>query len=162
MIDDIDRKILQILQDDARTSNAEVARMVGMAPSAVFERIRKLEQKGVILGYTARLDPHALGLGLLAFVFVRAEDRKGAPWTETALAGIAGVQEVHNIAGEDCFLVKVRAPNTESLGSLLRDGFKSLKTVSSTRTTIVLQTVKETSQLPLPLPRGEEVELSNA
>ncbi len=74
MIDEIDNQILNILQDDARISNAELARRVGMAASAVLERVRKLEQQGVIARYTARLDPRQLGAGLLAFVFVRADD----------------------------------------------------------------------------------------
>ena len=148
MIDETDRQILDILQKDARTSNAEVARRVGMAPSAVFERIRKLEERGVITGYTARLDPHALGLGLLAFVLVRSDEKLGAPETEARLAEIPEVQEVHHIAGEDCFLVKVRAADTESLGRLLRERFGAIETVRSTKTTIVLQTIKETLELP--------------
>jgi Lrp/AsnC family leucine-responsive transcriptional regulator len=148
MIDETDRQILDILQKDARTSNAEVARRVGMAPSAVFERIRKLEERGVITGYTARLNPHALGLGLLAFVFVRSDEKLGAPETEARLAEIPEAQEVHHIAGEDCFLVKVRAADTESLGRLLRERFGAIETVRSTKTTIVLQTIKETLELP--------------
>jgi Lrp/AsnC family leucine-responsive transcriptional regulator len=148
-MDEIDIAILSILQDDARTSNAEIARRVGMAPSAVFERIRKLEERGVIQGYTARIDPQALGLGLLAFVFVRSEEGLGAPETERALAALPEVQEVHHVAGEDCFLVKVRLADTAALGRLLRDGVGGIKTVRSTRSTIVLETVKETSHLPL-------------
>ena len=72
MIDEIDRQILNILQQNARTSNAEIARQIDMAPSAVLERIRRLEAKGVIQGYEARINPEALGLGVLAFVFVRS------------------------------------------------------------------------------------------
>lgn len=160
MIDEIDRNILNILQSDARTSNAEVARQVGMAPSAVFERIRKLEERGVIRGYTARIDPSAVGLGLLAFVFVRADERLGAPETEHLLAEIPEVLEVHHIAGEDCFLVKVRAADTESLGRLLRERLGAIQTIRSTRTTIVLQTVKETTELATAAPREEPVEVS--
>jgi Lrp/AsnC family leucine-responsive transcriptional regulator len=148
MIDDIDRKILNILQDDARTPNVEIARRVGMAPSAVLERIRKLEERGVITAYTARIDPAAAQLGLLAFVFVRSNEGVRAQRTERALAGIPEVLEVHHIAGEDCFLVKVRAASPEALGRLLRDQFGGIPTVESTRTTIVLSTVKETTRLP--------------
>ena len=148
MIDGIDDQILTILQQDARTSNAEIARRVGMAPSAVFERIRKLEERGVITGYSARIHPHARGLGLLAFVLVRASERGGAPETSTRLAALPEVQEVHHVAGEDCFLVKVRTADTESLGRFLRDRIATIETVRATRTTIVLDTVKETSELP--------------
>jgi len=148
MNDEIDTRILMILQENSRTPNAEIARQVGMAPSAVFERIRKLEAQGVIRGYEARLQPQALGLGLLAFVFVRTDDR-GSMETGKKLALIPGVQEVHDIAGEDCYLVKVRAANTEALGRLLRDHFGTIPSLRSTRTTIVLSTAKETAQLPL-------------
>ena len=99
MIDEKDREILSILQSAARTSNAEVARRVGMAPSAVLERIRKLEQKGVILGYETRIDPGVLELGLLAFVFVKTCEPYGSHAVGDALAQIPGVQEVHHVTG---------------------------------------------------------------
>jgi Lrp/AsnC family leucine-responsive transcriptional regulator len=149
MIDDIDRKILTIVQESARTPNAEIARQVGMAPSAILERIRKLEERGLIQGYTARLNARELGCGLLAFVFVRTDDRIGQGATAAKLAAIPEVQEVHHIAGEDCYLLKVRTANTEALGRLLRQRFAEIKSVVSTRTTIVLETLKETAALPL-------------
>ncbi len=151
MIDSIDRQLLDILQGDARTPNAELARRVGMAPSATLERLRKLEQQGVIAGYAARLDPRQLGAGLLAFIFVRTDDGVAAERTEAKLAEIPEVQEVHHVAGEDCFLLKVRAADAEALGRLLRQRISSLPTVVSTRTTIVLNTVKETTALPIPV-----------
>ena len=145
-------EILRILQADARTPNAEIARRVGLAPSAVHDRIRKLEERGLVRGYSARLDPRSLGLGLLAYVFVRAEERVGSDETGEQLASLPEVQEVHHIAGEDCFLVKVRAPDTEALGNLLRDRIGALPSVRSTRTTIVLRTLKETGALPIGAP----------
>jgi Lrp/AsnC family leucine-responsive transcriptional regulator len=150
MLDDIDVSILALLQSDARVSNAELARRIGMAPSATLERVRKLEERGVVTGYAARIRPEAVGLGLLAFIFVRSEEGIGAPETEQALARFPEVLEVHHVAGEDCFLLKVRVADTASLGALLRDQIGALSAVRSTRTTIVLQTVKEGSALPLP------------
>jgi Lrp/AsnC family leucine-responsive transcriptional regulator len=149
MLDETDRKILTLLQRDARIPNAEIARTIGMAPSAVLERIRKLEEKGIIREYVARLDPSALGRGLLAFVFVRSDERIGDVRTAPELAKIPGVLEVHHIAGEDCYMVKVRALDTESLGRLLRDRFGAIPTIRSTRTTIVLGTSKESLTLPI-------------
>jgi Lrp/AsnC family leucine-responsive transcriptional regulator len=148
MIDEIDRKILTTLQDDARASNAAIARRVGLVPSAVLERIRKLEKRRVIQGYEARIDPAAVGRGLLAFIFVRTNERAGALTTGDALALVPEVQEVHHVAGEDCYLVKVRSPSPAALGKLLRESFGGIATVSSTRTTIVLETVKEHGPLP--------------
>jgi Lrp/AsnC family leucine-responsive transcriptional regulator len=156
MINDLDRRILTILQLNARTSNAEVARQVGLAPSAVFERVRKLEERGVLRGYTGHIDPHAVGLGLVAFTFVRSNDRPGGIRTAEKLAEIPEVLEVHHVAGEDCFLVKVRAADTEALGRLLRERLGKIGTITSTRTTIVLETVKETSVLPIAIEEDEE------
>jgi Lrp/AsnC family leucine-responsive transcriptional regulator len=153
MIDEIDQAILRLLQENARMSNAEIARRVEMVPSAVFERVRKLEARGIIRGYEPRLAPKELGYGLVAFVFVRAEQLVGRCQTGELLAAIPEVQEVHHIAGEDCYLVKVRVADTDALGRLLRDAFGALSEVRSTRTTIVLSTLKETSQLPLGPPR---------
>jgi Lrp/AsnC family leucine-responsive transcriptional regulator len=153
MIDEIDRQILNILQQNARTSNAEIARQIDMAPSAVLERIRRLEAKGVIQGYEARINPEALGLGLLAFVFVRSRDFDGEERTVEMLSQIPEVQEAHHIAGEDCFLLKVRMPDAKSLGRLLRERIGSTGDVQSTRTTIVLETVRESARLPLESPR---------
>src|SRR5712692_3705924 len=150
MLDKIDLRILSILQGDARASNAAIARKIAMVPSATLERIRKLEQRGLIRGYEARLDAAPLGLGLLAFVFVRSSERAGGTKTARRLAAIPEVQEVHHIAGEDCFLVKVRATNPQALGELLRERFGNIAGVDSTRTTIVLETLKETSSLPVP------------
>ena len=155
MIDSTDREILSIVRENARISNVEIARKVGMAPSAILERLRKLEARGVIAGYEARLSPKALGLGLLAFVFVKADDRPGSEGSGQALSAIPEVLEVHHVAGEDCFLVKVRTEDTESLGRLLRERFGAIPSIRSTRTTIVLNTVKETAQLPVELPEGE-------
>src|SRR5687768_10632251 len=141
MIDAIDRQIIALLQENARTPNAELARQVGMAPSAVLERVRKLEERGVIEGYFARINPAAVGLGLTAFVFVRANERAGAPCTAERLAEIPEVQEVHHVAGEDCFLVKARVPNPLALRNLLRNQLGAIDTIQSTRSTIVLETV---------------------
>ncbi|HEV7784565.1 MAG TPA: Lrp/AsnC family transcriptional regulator, partial [Thermoanaerobaculia bacterium] len=104
MIDETDLKILTILQQNARTSNAEIARQVEMAPSAVLERIRRLESRGVIQGYETRINPEALGLGLMAFIFVASSDMSEEMRTAEQLANIPEVQEVHHIAGEDCFV----------------------------------------------------------
>jgi Lrp/AsnC family transcriptional regulator, leucine-responsive regulatory protein len=149
MIDGIDNEILKILQSNARTSNAEIARQVGLAASAVFERIRKLEERGVIEAYEVRINPKEMGLPLLAFVFVRADDKPGADETAARVAAIPEVLEVHDVAGEDCLLVKVRAADTEALGRVLRERFGRIESITSTRTTIVLETVKESSALPI-------------
>lgn len=147
MIDANDKEIVTILQKDARVSNAEIARQVGLAPSAVLERIRKLEERGVIRGYSASVDPKQVGFGLIAFVFVKTNECGDG--TDELLARIPEVLEVHDVAGDDSYLLKVRARDPEDLAVLLREKLKSVETVISTRTTVVLHTVKETTALPL-------------
>ena len=154
MINDIDNKILTIIQTDARTSNAEIARQVGLAPSAVLERMRKLEERGVIRGYAAEINAAEVGFGLTAFVAVRT--RECCSETDRYLAAIPEVLEVHDVAGEDSYLLKVRVKNAEDLSRLLREKLKSVPNVASTKTTVVLQTIKETTALPIePTPETE-------
>lgn len=149
MFDERDRRILGFLQEDARLSNAEIARDLGIAPSAVLERIRKLERSGAIRGYSARLDPEQLGAGLLAFVFVQVDERLSDESAAERIAALPEVQEVHHVAGEDCYLVKVRCASTAALGRLLREEFGAIANVRRTRSTIVLGTRKETWTLPV-------------
>jgi Lrp/AsnC family transcriptional regulator, leucine-responsive regulatory protein len=153
-INEIDVKILNFLQNNARETQAEIARAVGLAASAVLERIRKLETRGVIRGYTALLDAKVMGQGMLAFVAVRSEEGPGDNEVAQHLSALPEVLEVHHVAGEDCYLVKVRTKDAEQLGLLLRTRIGRIPGVRSTRTTIVLETVKETSRLPIPLSQG--------
>ena len=146
MINDIDAKILNIIQQDARISNAEIARQVELAPSAVLERVKKLEERGVIRGYATEINAAEIGYGLTAFVFVRTSFCGSIG---NVLAAIPEVLEVHDIAGDDCYLLKVRAKNTDELGKFFREKLKNLPEIISTKTTIVLQTLKETTALPI-------------
>lgn len=148
-IDEIDAQILTILQENARTTQADIAKAVGLAPSAVMERMRKLEARGAVREYVAAVDPHVVDCALLAFVAVRANEYGADQTTAQALATIPEVLEVHHVAGEDCYFLKVRARDAEHLGQLLRLKIGSAPGVTSTRTTIVLGTVKETSRIPI-------------
>lgn len=148
-MDTISLEILKILQEKARIPNIEVSRQVGLAPSAVLERIRKLEKQGIIDGYEVRLNPEHFHSSQVAFVHVQ---------TTTAACGevgrqlslIAEVQEVHFVAGNDCYLVKVRTADTSSLSLLLQERIAAIDGVLSTKTETVLSTIKETSRIPLP------------
>ena len=148
-LDSVDLKVLALLQEDARTPNAEIGRRVGLVPSAIFQRLARLQKQGVVLSHEARIDPLAIGLGLTAFIFVRADDRVGSHPTARRLAALPEVQELHHIAGEDCYLLKVRTQDAADLGRLLRERIGAIGSVRSTRTTIVLETIKETGKLPL-------------
>jgi Lrp/AsnC family transcriptional regulator, leucine-responsive regulatory protein len=150
MIDAIDGSILDILQYNARTTQAELAKAVGLAPSAVLERLRKLESKGIIKDYVALIDPHVVGRGMLAFVAVKTSEHGPDMPSAVELSRIPEVLEVHHVAGEDCYLLKVRARDAEHLGQILRQQIGPTPSVTSTRTTIVLETVKEDPRIAIP------------
>jgi len=159
-LDAIDRRLLELLQKDGRISNADLARTVRMAPSAVFERVRRLERDGVIRAYGAQLDARALERPLLAFVLVRTDERTGENTAGAELAAVPEVLEVHHVAGQDSYLVKVRVKDPEALGRLLRERFGAIAGVRSTMSTIALETLKESWALPiepLPLPDRERL-----
>ena len=150
IIDEIDVTLLDILQYNARTTQAELSKAVGLAPSAVLERLRKLESKGVIKDYVALVDPHVVHRGLLAFVAVRSSEHGPEMPSAVALARIPEVLEVHHVAGDDCYFLKVRARDAEHLGQILRQQIAATPGVISTRTTIVLETVKEDPRITIP------------
>ena len=149
MIDEISLKILKILQERARIPNVEVARQVDMAPSAVLERIRKLEKQGYIIGYEVRLNPKRFKRNLVAFVTITTESRTRDVNAGKVLSKIPEIQEVHHIAGEDGFLIKVRVSDTTELGKLIRERIQTLPFVRATRTAIAMATYKETARIPI-------------
>jgi Lrp/AsnC family leucine-responsive transcriptional regulator len=158
MLDATDVEIIRLLQENARLPQVEIARTVGLAPSAVLERLRKLEAKRVISGYVAQIDPQALDQRLLAFIAVRTTDRPGEGRVASELANVPEVLEVHHVAGDDCLLLKVRARDPQHLSQILRDRLGVIDGVQHTRTTIVLETIKESMRLPIPIAdRAEEV-----
>jgi Lrp/AsnC family leucine-responsive transcriptional regulator len=151
-LDPIDRKILRFLREDGRMSHAAIAKEVGLSGPAVHERVRKLEQRGVIAGYTALLDPDAMGRPHVAFTLVTLEPGNETAMDEPIVARICDepdVLEFHRIAGEDCYLVKVRAATNKDLEKLLRR-IRSIPGVARTRTTLVLSTELERPTILVP------------
>lgn len=143
MIDTKDKEILSLLLHDAAISKAEIARRVGLAASAVSERVRRLEKEGVIRRYDVSLNAGALGKPLLAFVFVTdAKPSRGFD-TGAALSGVTGLEELHKIAGDDCYLLKIRASGTDELNWIIETQINPVQSVTRVRTTIVLNTVAE-------------------
>lgn len=149
MLDEISLKILKILQKKARIPNVEVARQVGMAPSAVLERIRKLEKKGFIDGYEVRLNPEKFKRNLVAFISVVTSARESVPLTAKRLSIIPEIQEVHHITGQDGFLVKVRVSDVMELEKLIQNKILKIAAVNTTHTAIAMSTFKETARIPI-------------
>ncbi|WP_022664732.1 Lrp/AsnC family transcriptional regulator [Desulfospira joergensenii] len=149
-MDKTDLEILKILQKKARIPNVEVARTVGMAPSAVLERIKKLEAKQVIQGYEVRLNPEMFHCSMIAFVHVRVKDPSRIRETGQELASVDQVQEVHYLAGEDCLMVKLRVSDNQELERILRKNITCMEGVTGTQTFIVLSSFKESAKIMLP------------
>jgi Lrp/AsnC family leucine-responsive transcriptional regulator len=148
-MDATDFKIVKILQNKARIPNVEVARQIGMAPSAVLERIKKLEAQGIIDGYEVRLNPERFNRSMIAFVKIRVRDTSSIRKTGRELAELAAVQEVHFLAGTDALLVKLRVSDTNALETLLMTEISAIQSILSTKTEIALATFKETARIPL-------------
>jgi Lrp/AsnC family transcriptional regulator, leucine-responsive regulatory protein len=152
MIDAIDSRLIELLQEDSRMSNQDMAQAVGLTASSVFERVKKLEQKRIILGYGARVDPTKLGKPLLAFVRLSFNAIQGESTSE-AMARLAllceseaDILECHDVAGEDCLVLKIRAAGPKELQRVLasvRDCARNSRSV----TNIVLSTIKESSMV---------------
>jgi Lrp/AsnC family leucine-responsive transcriptional regulator len=137
--DKVDRQILAILREDGRASQALIAKTVGLSAPAVAERIRKLEQAGVIKGYQAILSPAALGLPICAFVFITPQPRNPAANLVDNLLKLPEIEELHAVAGNYSYVAKVRVASTEELDSFL-DRLFMLEGVERTQTTMVLKT----------------------
>jgi Lrp/AsnC family leucine-responsive transcriptional regulator len=143
-LDPTSRRILAILAGDGRASYQAIADEIGLSRPAVMERVKRLEEAGYILGYTARLDRARLGAPITAFVAIRypASEHVGDEPGIKALADNPHVLECHHVAGEDCYMLKVAVPSLERLEGVLREVRGHGQPVS-TRTTIVLSSVFE-------------------
>jgi Lrp/AsnC family leucine-responsive transcriptional regulator len=142
-MDATDLRLLAALAANARITFADLAEEVGLSGPSTADRVRKLEERGVIRGYSARLDPEMLGRGLAAFVAVTLES---PAFRDPFIAGIAkliGVVECHHVAGDDDYLLKVHVDGTRGLEMFVTDRLKALPGVARTRTTVVLSTQLE-------------------
>ena len=151
MIDQIDRQIVSLLQTDARLSNTALAEKVGLTTSTVHERVKKLEKKGIIKGYVAVVDAEALGKPIMAFIRLTVGSAS-TDYLESKNSVVSicqaepDVLECHAVAGEDCYILKVRAPSPGDLEKLI-ERIRCNAQVSRTTTSIVLSTPKETTQV---------------
>ena len=145
-LDDIDRQILDLLQRDARMTNAAIASEVGLTAPSVFERIRKLEQRGVIRGYTINIDAATLGKTMTAFIRVTAAFDEKYDAGITAISQDADVLESYGVAGEDCLIIKTVVADPSELNALLHR-IRGHVTVQHSVTMIALRAFKEDAPL---------------
>lgn len=145
-MEDTDRQILKLLSEDGRMSFTDLGRATGLSTSAVHQRVRRLEQRGVIRGYTAKVDAEAIGLPLTAFVSVTPLDPAAPDDIPDRLADIPEIEACYSVAGDENYLLKVRTQTPGALEGLL---FRIRNQAAvSTRTTIVLSTPYEARPLP--------------
>lgn len=148
-MDALDYKALSRLQEFGRDSWKNLGELLGITPQAAADRIRRLEEQGVIRGYAALVDPEAVDLHLVAFVYVTLERPRYREAFLERVVSLSEVQECHHISGDADYLLKIRCRGTADLDRVVSDEIRSLTGVGHTRTTIVLRGVKETVALPL-------------
>jgi len=142
-MDELDHRIVDLLQREGRATQLELSRSVGLSQPAVAERIRKLEERGVITGYTARVDASKLGKDITAFIGVSIEHPKYFDGFARKVLAMPEVLEAHRVAGQDSYILKVRTRNTKTLDTLLVETLRTISGVTRTHTTIVLTSIKE-------------------
>lgn len=142
-LDAANRRILEILQADGRTPQTEIAKAVHLSQPAVAERIRKLEEAGIITGYVAKVNALRVGKDITAFIGVAINHPKHFDAFTARVLALPEVLECHRVAGGDSYLLKVRTFNTRSLDRLLVGELRTIPGVTRTHTTIVLSSTKE-------------------
>jgi len=145
----LDVKALNLLMRNGRATWAELGQLLGLSAPSAADRVRKLEQRGVIRGYAALVDPASAGHPLTAYVSVSLASHRDRAAFLRAISKMENVAECHHVAGDDDYLLKVRCRGTQDLDHLLAKALKDKLRVARTRTTIVLSTAKESVRVPI-------------
>jgi len=150
-LDEINRKILSILQRDGSTTNADLARMIGLAPASTLERVKKLEQSGAIRKYAAIVDQEKVGLPITAFVEIAITDHSADAVSEFShhVEAIPEVLECHHVAGNNDFLLKVVATDIAGYERFVLDRIATLANIGKVTTVFVLSTIKRDGTIPV-------------
>lgn len=150
-LDRINRRILDLLQQDGSLTNAELARRVGLAPASTLERVRRLEQAGVIAKYVAVVDPEKVGMPITAFVEIAMSDHSAAAIDafSRTVAEIPEILECHHVAGEKDFVLKVVTPDIRSYERVALEKIATMPNIGQITTVFVLSTVKRAGGIPM-------------
>ena len=140
-MENLDQRILALLAREGRMSYTDIGKETGLSTSAAQQRVRRLEQRGLITGYHAKLDAGSLGLGLTAFVAITPTDAASPDEAPSLLAHLPEIEACHSVAGVESYLLKVRTSSPDALEALLRTIRQTAKV--TTRTTVVLSTFYE-------------------
>ena len=145
-MDDIDKKISNLIQKNGRLSSAEIAAAVGVSVSTANERVRRLTSTGIVQDWRAVLNPKNVGASLCALIMIDV-NYEGEAETIKSLSSFKEIQEIHHISGAHSYLIKIRLTDTDALQKFLSEKIKPLKGVNSTESFIVFDTVKETTEV---------------
>jgi Lrp/AsnC family leucine-responsive transcriptional regulator len=151
-LDLIDHKLLEILQSNGKITNAQLSKEIGLSPAPTLERVKKLENLGIIESYHAQIDREKVGLGVMTFVQVTLSGHRKAI-TEAFVQTIESVPEIiecHHVTGSCDFLLKVIARDIASYQKLIMETINEIEVVASTQTMVILSTFKNTKVLPIP------------
>jgi len=145
-MDDIDKKISNLIQKNGRLSSAEIAAAVGVSVSTANERVRRLTSTGIVQDWRAVLNPKNVGASLCALIMIDV-NYEGEAETTKSLSSFKEIQEIDHISGAHSYLIKIRLTDTDALQKFLSEKIKPLKGVNSTESFIVFDTVKETTEV---------------
>jgi len=150
--DKIDRKILEILQGNAKITNAQLSKDIGLSPAPTLERVKKLEQSGIIKSYHAKLDPEKIGLGVSTFVLVGliGHNKSNIDAFMKEIDKIQEVIECHHITGTGDFILKIISKDINSYQKLMLEQVSEIKEVDSMQSMVILSTFKDSKVLPIP------------
>jgi Lrp/AsnC family leucine-responsive transcriptional regulator len=150
--DRFDRILIETLQQNGRASNVELSEKVNLSPPQCYRRVQRLEQEGVIRGYTAQVEPGALGLGVIAFVSLglAREQFKQVRSVEQAIRQFPEILECYTISGDFDYLLKVAATDLKSLSAFLTDRLMQVPGVAGVRSMVCMEEIKAASPLPVP------------
>lgn len=150
--DQIDRNILEILQANAKITNAQLSKEIGLSPAPTLERVKKLENQGVILSYHAKLNHHEIGLGVSTFVQVTLVGHKKEFINRfvNRINEIPEVVECHHITGQGDFILKIVAADIESYQKLMLEVISEIPEIDNMQSIIILSTFKDSKVMPIP------------
>ncbi|KPM49088.1 Lrp/AsnC family transcriptional regulator [Jiulongibacter sediminis] len=151
-LDVIDHKLLEILQANGKITNAQLSKDVGLSPAPTLERVKKLEQSGIIQSYHAQVNREKVGLGVLTYVQVtlKGHQKTIIEAFTNKINQVPEIIECHHVTGQCDFLLKVIAKDINHYQQLIMDTINEIEVVSSTQTMVILQTIKNSKVLPVP------------
>lgn len=155
-LDDIDRKIIEFLQQDSNITNAQLSQAIGLSPAPTLERVKKLEQAGIIRGYHAEVDPSQIGIGVSTFVMVslKGHNKENINRFIQAIERIPEVVECHHVTGQADFILRLVSADIPSYQSLMLEKVTNIDVVDNMQSMVILSTFKKSNVIPIPSDYG--------